>query len=70
VTSTADGQGALLRIKGGNVWQFRGRGGQLAIEESLWIDGAARQHASTQLVITGETPPEGMTIGWHFKRAA
>ncbi|HEX8444649.1 MAG TPA: heparinase II/III family protein [Allosphingosinicella sp.] len=70
VTSTADGQGALLRVKGGNVWQFRCRGGQLAIDESLWIDGSARQHPSTQLVITGETPPDGMTIGWHFKRAA
>jgi uncharacterized heparinase superfamily protein len=69
VTSTADGQGALLRIKGGNVWQFRCRGGRLAIDESLWIDGSARQHPSTQLVITGETPPEGMTIGWRFKRA-
>jgi uncharacterized heparinase superfamily protein len=69
VTSTADGQGALLRIKGGNVWQFRCRGGQLGIEESLWIDGVSRQHAGTQLVILGETPPEGMTIAWHFKRA-
>jgi uncharacterized heparinase superfamily protein len=70
VTSTADGQGALLRIKGGNVWQFRCRGGQLAIDESLWLDGAATMHPSTQLVIAGETPPDGMTIGWHFKRAA
>ncbi len=70
VTSTADGQGALLRIKGGNVWHFRCRGGQLAIDESLWIDGTPRQHASTQLVITGETPSDGMTIAWHFKRAS
>jgi uncharacterized heparinase superfamily protein len=69
VTSTADGQGALLRIKGGNVWQFRCRGGQLAIDESLWLDGSAVQHASSQLVINGETPADGMTIGWHFKRA-
>jgi uncharacterized heparinase superfamily protein len=69
VTSTADGQGALLRIRGGNVWQFKCRGGRLAIEESLWIDGVARQHGTTQLVITGESPPDGTTIGWHFKRA-
>ncbi len=69
VTSTADGQGALLRIRGGNVWQFKCRGGRLAIEESLWIDGTARQHGTTQLVITGEAPPEGTTVAWHFKRA-
>jgi uncharacterized heparinase superfamily protein len=69
VTSTADGQGALLRIRGGSVWQFRCRGGQLGIEESLWIDGESKPHASLQLVIAGETPPDGMSIGWTLKRA-
>ncbi len=69
VTTTADGQGALLRIKGGGVWQFRCRGGGLGIEDSLWIDGEARPHSSLQLVISGETPPDGMTISWMFKRA-
>ena len=69
VTSTADGQGALLRLRGGAVWQFRCRGGQLGVEDSLWIDGEARPHASLQLVITGETPADGMTISWELKRA-
>jgi len=69
VTSTADGQGALLRLKG-SVWQFRCRGGRLSVEDSLWIDGEARPHASQQLVVDGETPPEGMTISWELKRAS
>jgi len=69
VTSTADGQGALLRIKGGNVWQFRCRGGQLSIEDSLWVDGAGKPQGTVQLVIGGETPPDGMSISWQFKRA-
>jgi uncharacterized heparinase superfamily protein len=68
VTSTADGQGALLRLRGA-VWQFRCRGGQLSVEDSLWIDGEARPHATLQLVIAGETPAEGMTISWELKRA-
>jgi uncharacterized heparinase superfamily protein len=68
-TTTADGQGALLRIRGGGAWQFRGRGGRLSIEDSLWIDGHARPHATQQLVLAGETPPDGMTISWEFKRA-
>jgi uncharacterized heparinase superfamily protein len=70
ITRTADGQGALLRIRGGAVWQFRCRGGDLDIEDSLWTDGHARPHSSQQLVIAGETPPGGMTISWLFKRAA
>lgn len=69
VTSTADGQGALLRIRGHTVWQFRCRGGRLGIEDSLWIDGDSRPHPTLQLVIAGETPPDGMSISWLLKRA-
>ena len=32
ITSTADGQGAILRIRGGSAWRFRCRGGRLAID--------------------------------------
>jgi uncharacterized heparinase superfamily protein len=69
VTSTADGQGALLRVKGAAAWQFRCRGGVLTIEDSVAIDGESQVHPSLQLVIAGETPPDGMTISWLFKRA-
>jgi uncharacterized heparinase superfamily protein len=69
VTITADGQGALLRIRGGAVWQFRCRGGGLSVEESLWVDAQARPRATLQLVIAGETPPEGATISWELNRA-
>jgi uncharacterized heparinase superfamily protein len=67
--TTAGGQGALLRIRGRTVWQFRCRGGQLAIEDSLWIDGDARPHQSLQLVIGGDCPDDGATIAWIFRRA-
>jgi uncharacterized heparinase superfamily protein len=69
VTSTADGRGALLRVRGHKAWQFRCRGGTLAIEESLWIDGSAVPHATLQLVISGESPSDGMTISWEFNEA-
>lgn len=69
VARTADGQGALLRVQGGGAWQFRSRGGQLDVEDSLWIDGHARLHATLQLVVTGEVPPDGHTLAWELKRA-
>jgi uncharacterized heparinase superfamily protein len=68
--TTADGQGALLRVRGATVWQFRCRGGALSIEDSLWLDGEARPHAGLQLVIAGESPPDGHTIAWIFRRAS
>ncbi|WP_298688256.1 heparinase II/III family protein [uncultured Sphingomonas sp.] len=68
-TATADGLGALLRIDGGPLWQFRCRGGALAIEESISIDGRGRPVTAAQLVVTGETPAGGTSISWALKRA-
>ena len=67
--TTADGQGALLRIKGRTVWQFRCRGGRLAIEDSLWVDGEAALRETSQLVVGGESPADGTAIAWIFRRA-
>jgi uncharacterized heparinase superfamily protein len=68
-TPTADGLGALLRLEGGPLWQFRCRGGALGIEESIWIDSRGRPLSTNQLVVTGETPAGGTSISWAFKRA-
>ncbi|HEX4738264.1 MAG TPA: heparinase II/III family protein [Allosphingosinicella sp.] len=68
VATTADGQGALLRVRGAAVWQFRCRGGKLSIEDSLWVDGEARPHETQQLIISGESPPDGTAIAWMFRR--
>jgi uncharacterized heparinase superfamily protein len=70
VTTTADGQGALLRIRGGAVWQFRCRGGRLEVEDSLWVNAMARPEPTLLLAISGETPPDGMTISWELIRAS
>jgi uncharacterized heparinase superfamily protein len=67
--TTADGQGALLRVRGRTVWQFRCRGGRLAIEDSLWIDGDAGLRETSQLVVGGESPSDGTAIAWIFRRA-
>jgi uncharacterized heparinase superfamily protein len=54
VSPTADGNGALLRISEGALWQFRSHGGALVIDDSLWVDGNGRIRATQQLVISGE----------------
>ncbi len=69
VSPTADGMAALLRLPGGGLWQFRCRGGALAVEDSLWIDAEGRPHATMQLVVTGEAPAGGANVGWVLKRA-
>jgi uncharacterized heparinase superfamily protein len=69
-TITADGMGAILRSKGAPPWNFRCRGGNLAVEESLWIDGRGEPHRTSQLVILGEVSALGGEIGWQFRRAS
>ncbi|MBW8743315.1 MAG: heparinase II/III family protein [Sphingomonas sp.] len=65
---TTDGQGALLRPDEGTGWQFRTRAGTLALEDSIWIDGAGRPRPSKALVVTLEAPDTGATIPWSFRR--
>ncbi|OYY79576.1 MAG: heparinase [Sphingomonas sp. 28-62-20] len=66
---TADGLAALLRLPGGGMWQFRCRGGTLAIEDSLWVDADGRPQPTQQLVIVGEAPAGGANVSWALKRA-
>ena len=68
--ATADGMGAILRSKGAPPWNFRCRGGQLTIEESLWIDGHGRPRQTSQLAVIGEVSALGGEIGWQFRRTS
>jgi uncharacterized heparinase superfamily protein len=68
-TPTADGQGALLKLPTGAVWQFKTRGGRLALDDSLWIDADGRPLRTHQLVVTGETTAQGASVNWSLKRA-
>jgi uncharacterized heparinase superfamily protein len=68
-TLTADRQGALLRLPNGALWQFRVGEGELAVEESLWVDGAGRPHPTQQLVVNAATGPGGTSIGWLLKKS-
>ncbi|SDA33845.1 heparinase II/III family protein [Sphingomonas sp. NFR15] len=69
VSPTADGMAALLRVPGGALWQFRCKGGALAVEPSVWIDGQGRPQSTFQLVVTGDAPAGGTSVGWVLKRA-
>ncbi len=69
-TLTADGMGAILRSPAAPPWNFRCRGANLGIEESVMIDGRGDAIATTQLVITGEVAAIGGEIAWQFRRSS
>ena len=69
-TLTADGMGAILRSPGAPPWNFRCRGANLGIEESVLIDGRGDAIGTTQLVITGEIAAIGGEVAWQFRRSS
>lgn len=69
-TTTADGMGAILRSSGAPPWNFRCRGANLSIEESLMIDGRGEAVPTTQLVIQGEVAAIGGDVAWQFRRSS
>jgi uncharacterized heparinase superfamily protein len=64
---TADGMGALLRLKDGPLWQLRASGAVVGIEDSLWVDGQGRPNPTFQIVLSGDAPAGGASVGWLLK---
>ncbi|OYW15442.1 MAG: hypothetical protein B7Y82_12795 [Sphingomonadales bacterium 32-65-25] len=72
-TPTADGMGALLKTPAGRIWAFKVRlesgAGRLAIEPSVWVDGAGTIQRTQQLVVSGGTQKMAADVHWSLKRA-
>ncbi len=72
---TQDRRGASLLTPDGRLWQFRLRGDaagpdemKLSCEDSLWVDGDGRPHATEQLLIEGLTSRGGGQFSWLLKK--
>lgn len=63
----SEGKGVLLRLKDGNLWQFRSTSGTIALEDSVWVDGMGIPHGVMQMVITDKVSSGGGATGWLLK---
>lgn len=63
-----DGLGAGLALPDGSYWQFRSGGGEVTLEESIWVDGHARPVPIQQLVIQGLVSRGGGNFAWLLKK--
>ena len=66
-------KGAGLALPDGSYWQFvAGAGaleeGELAIEESMWVDGGGKPHPVQQLVLQGMVSRGGGSFSWLLKK--
>jgi uncharacterized heparinase superfamily protein len=63
-----DGKGVGLVLPDGSYWQFRAGEGEVAIEDSLWVDGKARPVPTQQIVVQGLVSRGGGTFSWLLKK--
>lgn len=75
VQLSPDKRGASLLLPDGRLWQFRLHGDKaqsaeitLAAEDSLWVDGDGRPHATEQLVIEGMALRSGGQFSWLLRK--
>lgn len=75
VQLSSDKRGASLLLPDGRLWQFRLGGDRagadevtLHAEDSLWVDGEGRPHATEQLVIEGLASRSGGQFSWRLRK--
>jgi uncharacterized heparinase superfamily protein len=62
--SRLEGGGILLKLPGGEGWRFRGGGGEVSVEESVYLGGGVLRRTE-QLVISAVSPAE---VAWVFEQ--
>jgi uncharacterized heparinase superfamily protein len=65
--SRLEGGGVLLKLPGGEGWRFRGGGGELTIEESIYL-GSGVVRRTEQLVITARFKDSPAEVAWVFEQ--
>jgi uncharacterized heparinase superfamily protein len=68
VSLIQDGQEALLRLPTGVGWRFHQIGGNLVLEDSIYLGQGIRPRKSKQLVIYAQAQEENMKIRWALQR--
>jgi len=66
-TSRLEGGGILLKLPNGEGWRFRSGGGELTVEESIYL-GNETVRRTEQLVVTGQVRDTPMEAAWVFEQ--
>jgi uncharacterized heparinase superfamily protein len=65
--SQLEGGGILLKLSNGEGWRFRAGGGELTVEESVYLGGETVRRTE-QLVLTGQVRDTPVEAAWVFEQ--
>ncbi|MBS0279865.1 MAG: heparinase II/III family protein, partial [Proteobacteria bacterium] len=65
--SQLEGGGILLKLSNGEGWRFRAGGGELTVEESVYLGGDTVRRTE-QLVVTGQVRDTPVEAAWVFEQ--
>ena len=65
--SRLEGGGVLLKLPGGEGWRFRAGGGDISVEESIYLGGGVVRRAE-QLVVSGMVRESPTEVAWVFEQ--
>lgn len=68
VSLARDGSNVLLLLPSRQGWQFRAKGGEITLEESIFITDGETVRRSNQIVVTTSPADETAKVNWAFKR--
>lgn len=68
VSLVKQGEEALLRLPTGTGWRFHQSGGQMTLEDSIYLGSGSTPRKTKQLVITLLTQEENIHIRWALQR--
>ena len=60
--------GALLKTRKGSGWQFFIEDGQVAVEDSVYIEGLSKPRRNKQIVFYGKFSSPEKTVKWQLKK--
>lgn len=62
-----DAETINLRLSDGSIWSFWASEGELALDDSLFVDGEGHIHPTQQLIISAKAGKGGRQIDWQYK---
>lgn len=63
-----DGSNVLLLLPNRSGWQFRAKGGHIALQESVFIGDGETIRRTNQIVVTIDRPRHDAQVNWAFRR--